>query len=177
MMTGGRWSVGSRSMWLGAAPLVSVVVWMLARQAPPVTVTRCVSADGPWAWLGVHLALLRENSDCAAGQYALDASPGRTVGLVVMVAAPALLLNLCTVLSMVGVWVTLRALLASAAEAVGRLWPRLPAPPRLAPGMRRAASRPRGSGQSLRAWQLDRSPVLRRGPPVPGGVAIPTLLR
>ncbi|MFU8875648.1 hypothetical protein [Micromonospora sp. SL4-19] len=152
-------------MWLGTLPLlVGAVVWMVARQAPAVTVTRCVSADGPWAWLGVHLALLREHPDCAAGQYALDASPGHTVGLVVMVAAPALLLNLCTVLGMVGVWVTLRALLSGAAEAVGRLWPRLPAQPRLAPDMRRAAPRPWRSGQPLRAWQLDRSPVLRRGP-------------
>ncbi|MEU5942572.1 hypothetical protein ABZ807_26125 [Micromonospora sp. NPDC047548] len=168
-MTGrrGRWSAGSRSMWLGAAPLlVSAVLWMVARQAPPVTVARCVSADRPWAWLGVHLALLREHPDCAAGQYALDASPGHTAGLVVMVAAPTLLLNLCTGLSMVGVWVTLRALLASAAEAVGRLWSRLPAQPRLARGVHRAAPLPRTSGQSLRAWQLDRSPVLRRGPPI-----------
>jgi hypothetical protein len=180
MMTGrlGRWSAGSRSMWLGAAPLlVSAVMWMVARQVPPVTITRCVSADGPWAWLGVHLALLHEHPDCAAGQYALDASPGHTVGLVVMVAAPALLLNLCTVLSVVGVWVALRALLARAAEAVGRLWPRLPAQPRLARGLRRAAPRPRRSGQSLRAWQLDCSPVLRRGPPDPVGVVIPALQR
>ncbi|MFJ8580951.1 hypothetical protein [Micromonospora sp. NPDC093277] len=158
-------------MWLGAVPLlVGAVLWMVARQAPPVTVSRCVSADGPWAWLGVHLALLREHPDCAAGQYAVDAGPGHSVGLVVMVAAPALLLNLCTVLGLVGVWVSVRALLAGAAEAVGRLWPRLPAWSRLAPGVRLVAPGPHGPGQSLRAWQLDRSPVLRRGPPDPVAV-------
>lgn len=162
-----------RSVAGGVAALVGVVLWAAAamlwaavQQLPPVMVQRCMTPERHLAWVGVHLALLRERPGCATGQLALDAGPGHIVGLVVIIAAPTLLANLFMVLGAVGVGVALRTLLARAADAVRPLWRRIPwRRPVLLP--RRRLQPPVADERRPRAWQLDRSPVLRRGPPVP----------
>ncbi len=148
----------------GMAALVGSVLWTLAQQVPPVMVQRCVTPERHLAWIGVHLALLRERPGCGTGQLAFDAGPGHIAGLVIIIAAPTLLANLFIVLGAVGVGVAMRTLLARAAEAVRPLWRTMSRPrPMVLP--RRAAEPPLGFERRMRAWQLDRSPVLRRGPP------------
>ncbi len=159
------WLRGGMATVSGMALLISAVLWTLARQAPPVMFQRCVTPDRHLAWIGVHLALLRERPGCATGQLAFDAGPGHIAGLVVIIAAPTLLANLFMLFSAVGVGVAIRALLARAAEAVRPLWHKLVGQAPILP-MAPVAAPPRGVGRRLRAWQLDRSPVLRRGPPV-----------
>ncbi|MEV8511466.1 hypothetical protein [Dactylosporangium sp. NPDC051484] len=160
----GRWPVAALAV--GMVAVLGSAAWMVAHRAPLVAVRRCVSPNEPLAWLGVHLEVLREHPGCAEGQLALSAGPGHAAGLVLMVAVPTLLTNLATVLGALGVWAALRVLLARASAVVGRLWPRPPAVRAVADGRRQPAA-PRWPAELvLRAWQLDRSPVCRRGPPV-----------
>lgn len=161
---GRRMSAGRLAMLVGGLlAVVGAVAWMAAHLIPIVAVGRCVSPDPPLAWLGVHLALLQEHPDCSAGQLALDAGPGHAAGLVVMVTVPTLLTNLLTALGAVGWWVALRAVAARAGALLRRLWPVLPT---LLRPVVAAGARPVVVQAPLRRpWQLDRSPVVRRGPP------------
>ena len=148
----------------GCAALAGAVLWILGTIAPLVSFQRCVSPDPRLAWIGVHLTVLRPDPGCNSGQLALNAGPGHTVGLVVMVAVPVLVANLLTALGAIGFWVAARRLVARVADAVRRVWPRLPEAARaIALGVQRLST-PQGR-RSIRRWQLDRSPVLRRGPP------------
>lgn len=148
----------------GCAALAGAVLWILGTIAPLVSFQRCVSPDPRLAWIGVHLTVLRPDPGCNSGQLALNAGPGHTVGLVVMVAVPVLVANLLTALGAIGFWVAARRLVARVADAVRRVWPRLPEAARaIALGVQRLST-PQGR-RSIRGWQLDRSPVLRRGPP------------
>ncbi|MBO3736579.1 hypothetical protein [Actinoplanes flavus] len=146
--------------------LITAIAWLLSHQLPMVAVQRCMAPDRRLAWLGIHLALLREHAECAAGQMALDVSPGRIAGIVVLVAVPQLLGNLFTLAGAAGLWAMLRVVLAGAAAALGRLSPRLHVHVIAAAGSCRPVLDP-AWGLSLRPWQLDRSPVRRRGPPLP----------
>jgi len=157
------WTVMFRAVLLS----LGAAICLLAARAPLPAVRRCVKPDDHLAWLGVHLELLRNDPGCGPGQYALNAGPGHAIGIVVMVAIPTLVTNLATVLAAVGVWAALRTALVRAAAVIGRLWPRLPAPdPALAAPL--AALPAAWAPERLtRAWQLERSPVRRRGPPAP----------
>lgn len=145
--------------------LVGAAAWMAVVQAPVVALQRCVSPDGPFAWLGVHLALLREHPDCADGLLALDVNSRPVVGLVIMVAVPTLLANVFMVLGLSGIWLTIRSLLARAAAAVRPWWHRPPCVWCVNGLQRRDLPSLRAFEKSMPEWQLDRSPVLRRGPP------------
>ncbi len=155
----------ARFLPLGFAVLAASGAYGLAdRGAPFVTFGRCLSPSRDLAQLGVHLQLLRQDPRCGADELALGASPGRVMGIAVIVALPTLLLNLVATLGLVGFGLALRRLLTRVAEIVRRVWPRLPGTSRPP-----AQGRPRpvepAEGFLAFAWQLDRSPVLRRGPP------------
>ncbi|GAA2626057.1 hypothetical protein Adu01nite_43860 [Paractinoplanes durhamensis] len=142
------------------------VATRVVEHTPALSVRRCVSPDAPLAWLGVHLRVLREGPGCGAGQLAWHPGSGHTTELVLMVTVPALLANLGLVLGAVGVWAALRAVPSRAAAVFGRLCRRLPGVGPVLPTLR-----PLGTGRwpamrVPRAWQLDRSPVCRRGPPM-----------
>ncbi len=156
---------GPTALATGALGLVGAVLWTIASQAPPVTFQRCVAPERNLAWVGVHLALLRQQPGCSEGQLAINAGPGQFAGLVVIIAAPALVANLFLLLSAVGVGFALRLLLAHAADAVRPLWRRLLDRPALLLPRRRVVPVPPAVDGRPRSWQLDRSPVLRRGPP------------
>lgn len=157
------WTVTFKAVLLS----LSAAICFLTERVPLPAVQRCVKPDDQLAWLAVHLELLRDDPGCGPDRYALNAGPGHTDGVVVMVAIPALLVNLATVLTAVGVGAALRTALVRAGAVIDRLWPRLArldtAP--VAPLATRPASW--ASGRLPRAWQLDRSPVRRRGPPAP----------
>jgi hypothetical protein len=143
----------------------SLAVWLLSHHWLP-SVHRCVAPDAHLAWLGVHLDVLHNDPACGSGGYALGADHGYPTGIVLMVAVPALLANLATVLSAAGVWAALRGVLVRAATLVGQLWPRLVRDPAAA-NTCGAAPTAWAPGGLARAWQLERSPVRRRGPPAP----------
>jgi hypothetical protein len=157
------WTVTFKAVLLS----LGAAICLLTDRIPLPAVQRCVKPDDHLAWLGVHLQLLRNDPGCGPGQYALNGAPGHATGLVVMVAIPTLLANLATVLAAVGVWAALRTALVRAAAVLGRLWPSLPAPDSAPAAQLAAPPAAWAPGRLLRAWQLDRSPVRRRGPPAP----------
>jgi len=159
-----RWPL--RTVMLNAVLLsLGAAICLLTYRVPLPSMQRCVTPDHGLAWLGLHLELLRNDPGCGPGHYALNAGSGAAPRIVLMVALPSLLANLATVLSAAGVWAALHTVLARSAVVIGRLWPRLP-PTYPAPAAPLAA--PPATwvpGRLLLSWQLDHSPVRRRGPP------------
>lgn len=146
-----------------ALVLVLVLCWAFAQRSPHVAL-HCVSQTDSHAWSGVYLRVLLERP-CGPGQSAMAALRGIPVGFVVVVAIPTLLGNLLTLLGALGAFAAVRVVLARAASALGLLVPRIPTSGWV-PEQPVRSTRCRWPGrQRLRSMQLDRSPVLRRGPP------------
>jgi hypothetical protein len=144
--------------------LAGLVAWVTRHHAPLVSLQPCVTPDRRLSWLGLHLALLHEHPDCAVDQLAIGPADGGVTGLVVMIAAPTLALNLVTLVGLLGFWAALRAIPARVAMALRRLRPRRPELPRIVCGR---TCPPPTPTRPLRPSWLDRSPILLRGPPLP----------
>lgn len=83
----------------------------------PVLVHQCVAGDGLVGTLGLRLALLRPDASCPSGTLALGPDGAQAAGIVVMVAAPVLLLHLV----LAGTGAGLLAVAAALVRALGRL--------------------------------------------------------
>ncbi len=171
-----RRSAGRLSVLVGGLGSVVATAGMLvAHYCSLVAVPHCVSTDPRVAWLGVQFALLRRDGSCSNGLLAYHPGVGHE-GLVLIVTIPTLLINLWGLFGAVGFWVALRRLASRAAETSRRRWPRLPEPLKI--DLTGRVAPPTAVERPLRAWQMERSVVRRRGPPAGARVlASPALAR
>lgn len=109
---------GARQRWFRRAPQliaatsVLAVLVALVRHGS-VLVHQCVTGDGAAGWLGLRLALLRLDPACPDGGLAVGGDGHQVMGVVVMVALPALLAHVAAA----GIGLSLLARLRGAVHA------------------------------------------------------------
>lgn len=98
---------------------------LLSRQGA-LTVQQCVPGDGAAGWLGLRLALLRADVVCPTGTLAVGGDSRQVMGVVVLVALPALLAHVAGVVLGLGLLARVRTLVRAAAAVLAAVLPRLP---------------------------------------------------
>lgn len=134
---------------------------MLSRQGA-LLVHQCVPGDGAAGWLGLRLALLRADVACPTGSLAVGGDGHQVMGVVVLVAVPALVAHLAGLGLGLGLLARLGALVRSAAAVLAAVLLALPR------GLRVGVPRPRAplaSARPLIVGRLALAVPWRRGPP------------
>lgn len=145
-----------------AAALVAVLGSLaVAAWRAPVLVHQCVAGDGLAGSLGLRLALLRADATCPTG-VAVGADGAQAAGVVVMVAAPVLLLHVTLAGTGAGLMALAAALVRALGRVLGRIAPVVPARVRL-PLLARAPRAAAHESPVLASWLLPT--VGLRGPP------------
>lgn len=146
---------------LGALGLVVGAVALLAQRGG-LLVHQCVG-DGAAGWLGLRLALLRQDATCPSGTLAVGPDGRQALAVVVMVAVPVLLAHLVAAALGFGLARQVRLVVGVALRLLGRPFRARPAPVLVVlRDVRRfvvsCAVRPPGP--------VDVAAPLRRGPPL-----------
>lgn len=128
---------------------------------------QCLPDGGSFAWLGMHLAVVRTSADCPAGTVALGGRPDDVAAVIAAIALPVLVWHLLGGFAGVGLAAYLSRAFARWAGLVRSLWSLIRGVAErqvvLIGGRQRLISR---GGQSVpRHLALALAPV-RRGPPV-----------
>ncbi|HEY3437345.1 MAG TPA: hypothetical protein VGK35_06630 [Actinotalea sp.] len=118
-----------RPRWLLLASVAAVITVafssasLLSRHAS-FLVHQCVPVDGTAGWLGIRLALLRPDAACPTGALAVGGDARHMLGVVVVVAVPALVGHLAGILLGLGLLSRLRQVTRTAVDVVRRALPR-----------------------------------------------------
>lgn len=110
--------------------LVAVLVASLALvEQGTVLVQQCVAGGGVVGRLGLGLVLLRADEACPTGTFALGGDGRHVLGVVVLVAVPALLTHLAALAAGLGLLARAAAALRHVARVVTQVLPGVPEAP------------------------------------------------